>query len=251
MKELGIRERHYGEVTRVIDFTLGSYARGKFYFKSETLSGGIEYPIPIEVRFPLAGPSGEGFFWVPQVGSLVELEIDKANEHALPKLVGYLYNTEDDIAEEFKINYPYRMGFRSRSGHIWLWDTLAGQEFTSFYHPSGTGFEVDFLGNEKRTVKASLAETSALGSTYSEAFGATLKLKDGRVGLGSKAGELLDLISQSLEQVDKHLNADLIHQHFGNLGYLVSPVSDPSLYQAVILQNKAIKAIIDLLKGGI
>lgn len=152
-------EKHFAIVTRVEDGTLKEKLRGAIFFKSDTLTGSTEYPVPAEPSFGLAGKDGEGLFWVPQVGDQIEVEINKADEHTNPKYVRMLYSSEDEIAAEFKTNYPYRMGWKTRVGHILYFDNKPGEEAIKFMHKLGTGFDWTKDGSEIKTIVKNLTET--------------------------------------------------------------------------------------------
>lgn len=152
--EVGKFEKHFAIVTRVVDETLKESLRGAVFFKSDTLSGETEYPEPAEPSFPLAGKGGEGFFWVPQVGDQIEVEINAEDENANPRYIRMLYSDEDEIADVFKENYPYRMGWTTRAGHVFYFDNKPEALAIRLMHKLGTGFEWDKDGNEiKRVVK--------------------------------------------------------------------------------------------------
>mgnify|MGYP001559438219 CR=1 FL=1 len=157
--EVGRTERHFAIITRVADETLKAGLRGAVFFKSDTLTGGSEYPEPAEPSFPLAGKGGEGFFWVPQVGDQIEIEINAEDENANPKYIRMLYSDEDEIADVFKENYPYRMGWATRAGHIFYFDNKAEALAVRLMHKLGTGFEWDKDGNEIKKVVKNLIET--------------------------------------------------------------------------------------------
>lgn len=157
--EVGQIERHFAIVTRNVDDTLKESLRGAVYFKSETLTGETEYPTPAEPSFPLAGQNKEGFFWVPQVGDQLEIEINQADEHPNPKYIRALYSDEDEIADVFKENYPYRMGWTTRAGHIFYFDNKPEALAVRLMHKIGTGFEWDKDGNEVKKVVKDLIET--------------------------------------------------------------------------------------------
>lgn len=179
--EVGQTEKHFAIVTRVEDPDLKTALRGAVFFKSDTLTGKSEYPEPAEPSFPLAGGKGEGFFWVPQVGDQIEIEINKEDENANPKYTRMLYSSEDDIPDEFKENYPFRMGWRTRVGHILLFDNKAEMEMVKFAHKIGTGFEWDKDGNEIKTIVKNLVEsikgevTREIKGQVSEMFKAEVK----------------------------------------------------------------------------
>jgi len=156
---VGQTEKHFAIVTRVTDEKLKEGLRGAVYFRSDTLTGKTEYPEPAEPSFPLAGANGEGFFWVPQVGDQIEVEIGVTDEAPAPRYTRMLYSSEDEIPAVFKTNYPYRMGWRTRAGHLLLFDNSAEKELVMFFHKKGTGFEWDKDGNEIKTVVKDLIET--------------------------------------------------------------------------------------------
>ena len=161
-------EKHFAIVTRNVDDRLGPAGRGLVFFKSDTLSGDAEFGEPAQPSFPLAGQNQEGFFWVPQVGDQIEVEINRADEHMVPRYTRMLYSSEDDIPEEFKVNYPNRMGWRTRKGHLLLFDnsTPQGGEdegldrlLVMFFHAIGTGFIWRKNGDEIKTIVRDLVET--------------------------------------------------------------------------------------------
>jgi hypothetical protein len=181
---VGQKEYHYAIVTRVLHDKLKEQLKGAVYFKSSTLTGGTEYGEPAIPSFPLAGANGEGFFWCPQIGDMIEVEIDKADEHPVPKIVRALYSSEDDMDDEFKRNYPKRMGWRTRTGNMLLFDnelepaptpdSEAGvnhnqqdddpeeapqNDFVMLKHRLGTGFNWNKNGDETKVIVRDLIET--------------------------------------------------------------------------------------------
>lgn len=157
--EVGKTEKHFAIVTRVLDDKLKEKLRGAVFFKSDTLTGSAEYPEPAEPSFPLAGQKGEGFFWVPQVGDQIEVEINAEDETANPKYVRMLYSSEDEIADVFKENYPFRMGWVTRAGHVFYFDNKPEALAIRLAHKIGTSFEWDKDGNEIKKIVKDLIET--------------------------------------------------------------------------------------------
>lgn len=157
--QAGQKEFHFGIVTRNTNSTIGTGLRGAVFFKSDTLTGGTEYPEPAQPSFPLAGQNGEGLFWVPSVGDQIEIEIDKANEHTVPRYTRMLYSNRDEVAEEFRENYPFRMGWKTRAGHLLLFDNEMDSLLFRLLHPKGTGFDWDVDGNEIKNIVGNLTET--------------------------------------------------------------------------------------------
>jgi len=174
------REKHFGIVTRVEDEKKKLKLRGAVYFKSDTLTGDSEYPIPAEPSFEQAGQNGEGWFRVPQVGDQIEVELDVNDEHTVPRYVRMIYSDEDEVAEEFLLNYGHRWGYKSRLGNILIMDSKkdpeptpdskAGEkkdleipeeenDFWKLMHHLGTGFVWTKNGDEIKVVKRDLIET--------------------------------------------------------------------------------------------
>lgn len=130
-------EKHYAEVTRNTDPEEGTQLRGAVYFKSETLTGDVEYPLPAQPCFHFAG-SNRGFFFVPEPGDIIEIEIDNAISTPEPKWLCMVYSSEDDIPREFSKNYTKRMGYVSKSGHAFVFDDTDGAEEMFIQHMFGS-----------------------------------------------------------------------------------------------------------------
>jgi len=98
----------------------------------------IEYPLGALPKFPIVG-DGYGVFYMP----LPEQELNMVNLHSivsdelLGKLfgqtefywesVGYYDEEINTIPPEFKVNYPYRWGFKSPTGHLIIFDNKTGE----------------------------------------------------------------------------------------------------------------------------
>lgn len=152
-------EIHNAIVTRNIESDPDSTAllRGAVYFEAPTLFDG-EFPIPAQPCFPFASsPNGAGFFFVPKVGDEIEVMIqsdDPNNPHDSsdvenpePRWRCMVYSDAADIAEEFKINYPFRMGWKSNSGSYFLFDDTEGSELVKLFHKVGTMLELNAQGD--------------------------------------------------------------------------------------------------------
>jgi hypothetical protein len=145
------KQYHYAEVTRIVDPDLGAKLRGAVYFRSETLTGDVEYPIPAEPRFPFA-KNKAGFFWVPEPGDIIEIEIDSDLETPEPKWLGMVYSTEDELPREFIKNYTKRMGFVTKSGNMLVFDDTSGSEELWLEHFAGS--QLKFFQNGNISLKA-------------------------------------------------------------------------------------------------
>jgi len=140
------KEIHFATVTRNTDEDEGAQLRGAIFFQSDTLTGDIEFSEPAEPCYPFATNSG-GFFWVPEPGDIVEIEIDDALEHPVPRWRCGVYSSEDELAREFRKNYTKRMGFRTKTGHVLIWDDTDGEEEVFLEHKFGSRLKFFANGN--------------------------------------------------------------------------------------------------------
>ncbi len=66
-------------------------------------------------RYPFAG-NGEGFYYAPQAGTLLEVEVEGDSEAAVeelaPRWVGMLYSSKDEIPTEFQSDPTNRGGVK-------------------------------------------------------------------------------------------------------------------------------------------
>ena len=175
------REIHNAIVTRNTDIDLGVALRGAVFFNAPTLFDG-EYPEPAFPCFPFASTKGAGLFFVPQVGDEVEIEIlvddgtfDTSDvEVPEPRWRCMIYSAAADIADEFKKNYTRRMGWKSNSGHLFLFDDKEGEELVQLSHKIGTILQWDKDGNWiEKIIKDKVSDVAAkyiqtVGGDYSE-----------------------------------------------------------------------------------
>lgn len=235
------REIHFGTVTRIVDDDLKEKLRGAVFFESATISGkSIEYPIPAEPTFPFASVNS-GFFWVPTPGDLIEIEITPAEVmNPNPRYRRSVYNDTDELAREFRKNYPFRMGFKTKSGHVLIWDDTDGEEEMFLEHKFGTRimFEkdgkisikarkrtatdkddeskdtfnsifqeivLDFAGKEIKIHDqfGNTAKLNTTGINLKEKSGGQLNLSGNKVALGGTTHELLNLFDQTLSQIQQ------------------------------------------------
>lgn len=136
-------DKFYAVVTNTDD----PEKRGRIKAKSDNLlSEDIEIPYWIEPRFHFVTKTG-GFFGVPEVGSMVEIELAVSTKNdelpdissLTPNEVRYLCTTFNDVQELHKIfstNYPKRIGWAFPGGWIIYVDTKDGSIFLGYL---GTG----------------------------------------------------------------------------------------------------------------
>jgi len=132
---MSVKQIHNAIVTRNQDDDLGVALRGGVFFEAPTIFDG-EYPLPALPCYPYASAGGAGFFFVPQVGDEIEVEIEMDDgtfdttdvELPEPRWRCMIYSGAADIAEEFKTNYTKRMGWKTNSGHILMFDDTEGEE---------------------------------------------------------------------------------------------------------------------------
>ena len=256
------REIHFGTVTRIVDDDLKEKLRGAVFFESATISGkSIEYPIPAEPTFPFASKNS-GFFWVPTPGDLIEIEITPAEVmNPNPRYRRSVYNDEDELAREFRKNYPFRMGFKTKTGHVLIWDDTKGSEEMFLEHKFGTRirFEkhgkmsikarkrtatddddeskdtfddvfqeivLDFAGKEIKIHDqfGNTAKLNTSGINLKEKSGGQLNLSGNKVALGGTTHELLNLLIQLI-------NAILVETHPTAVGPTGPPINSAQYIQ--------------------
>lgn len=81
--------------------------------------------------------------------------------------------------------------------------------------------------------------------------GATLKIKEGKVGLGTSTAELLEQFSQTLQELITNSQNMQVETHLGNLGYPTLTPINSSQYATTGAALQAIKDLVDSIKGGV
>lgn len=158
-----IREVHKA---RVVDNN-DEEKRGRLLLASASLLGideagqPVEYPDWVEPTFPVltTGQDGKvngGMFFVPGIGSTVELEVtggsaydqvpgQSAITNPDPRWRAQLLQLGDELPEEFKKNYPNRAGWITSSGHQLIFDD---QDSTiTIKHSTGSFVSLDENGS--------------------------------------------------------------------------------------------------------
>lgn len=246
------KETHNAIVTRNIeaDEATTLLLRGAVYFNSPTLFEG-EYPLPAFPCFPFASaPNGAGFFFVPKVGDEIEVEVfvddpnnpDDTTDAELPepRWVCMIYSDAADIAEEFKVNYPFRMGWKTNSGHILLFDDKEGKELVKMAHKIGTFFEwtkdgdwlekivrnkvIDIVKNLTVTIGGDETETVE-GKSVKTVTGLFTVTADGAITLNTKAA--MNLLSDAAAKLA------------GKAGTNIGDASSPTVVDGAIFQVNA------------
>ena len=153
-------EKHNAIVTRNVpnESDETSNLRGAVFFNAPTLFEG-EYPEPALPCFPFASSNGAGMFWVPKVDDEIEVLIlvdDEDSPHDSsdieipePRYLCMIYNDINEVDEEFLFNYPNRMGWKTNSGHIILFDDGEGVELFRMAHALGQFIEMNAGGHIK------------------------------------------------------------------------------------------------------
>jgi len=158
-------EVHEAIVTRIEDddFQIGfggqgGGLRGAIYFQSDTLLEDQEYPIPAQPNFNFVSAAlktsngnentgSAGFFYVPEPGDFIEVVIDTSVSHPRPYYRAMFYNNVNDLARNFKTNYGKRLGWKTKSGHIFIFDDTKGEESILLEHSFGGQIEFESNGN--------------------------------------------------------------------------------------------------------
>lgn len=142
-------EVHEAIVTRIEDddFQNGSL-RGAIFFQADTLLEDQEYPIPAQPNFNFVSAAlktenanentgSAGFFWIPEPGDFIEVVIDTSVSHPRPYYRAMFYNNVNDLDRNFKTNYGKRLGWKTKSGHIFIFDDTKDAEDILFEHTFG------------------------------------------------------------------------------------------------------------------
>lgn len=124
------RQIYIGKVSRTND----PEKLGRIRVKCPALAAtSREMPIWIEPMFPFTSKDSTGWFFVPEVGAEVELEVvtssdtdETPNESFITnpdiRYRAGLYSAENKPAVEFATNYPKRRGFKTPGGSLLLFD---------------------------------------------------------------------------------------------------------------------------------
>lgn len=154
-------EKHNAIVTRNVPNESDDVTnlRGGVFFEAPTLFEG-EYPEAAFPCFPFASNNGAGMFWVPKPGDEIEVWLlveDENNpfdtsdiEVPEPRYICMIYNDVNEVDEEFLFNYPNRMGWKTNSGHIILFDDGEGVELFRMAHALGQFIEMNAGGQIKQ-----------------------------------------------------------------------------------------------------
>lgn len=143
---MALKEYHIGTVRRNDD----PEKRGRLIVEAPTIVSGETLPWA-EPSFHFVDSSAEaGSFWVPNPGSMVEIEIegevDSEFSGLMPKWRCNVYPL-GTVPPEFQENYPERRGWKTRAGHILYFDDTDDARTFYYEHPSGTKIKVVENGN--------------------------------------------------------------------------------------------------------
>jgi hypothetical protein len=144
------KEKHWGTVTDNQD----PEKRGRLIVEVPTIAEGdvLEW---IEPSFHFVDSSAEaGCFWVPNVGSTVEVEIEAEEDSEVTDLEAkWMCSVYPDgtVPAEFEQNYPERRGWKTKAGHLLYFDDTANSREFYYEHPSGTKIVVTNTGEIQLT----------------------------------------------------------------------------------------------------
>ena len=253
-------EIHNAIVTRNTDPDEGTNLRGAVFFSAPTLFDG-EFPLPALPCFQYASSEGAGIFFVPQVDDEIEVIIQGDDgtfdtsdvELPEPRWRCMIYSDAADIADEFKTNYTKRMGWKTNSGHLLLFDDTEGQELLRLAHKIGNKMEWDAQGNEikeivknltetvggmiDRTITGDLMETLQANVTrqimgdlaeqisgMAEIMASGFTVDSADIKLGSAGASEPAVLGNALQSLWNSMQSSFAsHQHVGNLGAPTSP----------------------------
>jgi hypothetical protein len=158
------RELHYGIVTDNVDPEM----RGRVKVKCGTLvPDDTEWPDWIEPTFPYLSSSDQnktdgGFFFVPDIGVVVELDVAASSERdEVPGQASIdapdikwracvWAHGADELPSDFQTNYPNRRGIKTSLGHFLLFDDTEDTPLVRLLQHNGEGetfLEMDAAGS--------------------------------------------------------------------------------------------------------
>lgn len=144
--------------TAIVSRTNDPEKRGRIRVKCQSLAGAnVELPFWCEPCFPFISAGGFGWFFVPDVGSEVEIEVvTSSRDDEIPGEsfisnpdVHYragLYSQNNPVPTELQTNYPRRRGFKTPSGHLLVMDDTNGSELLLLQSAIGSFLQMDKNG---------------------------------------------------------------------------------------------------------
>jgi hypothetical protein len=124
--------------------------RGRLNIECPTIVSGdiMEWVDP--KFFFIDSSKNAGAFFIPNIGSQVEVEIEDEEDSQVNGLEAkwmcavYPIGT---VPEEFETNYPERRGWKTSAGHVFYFDDTSDQLTFQYTHPSGTEIKVNNSGD--------------------------------------------------------------------------------------------------------
>jgi len=206
--------------------------RGRVKVKLPTVLQGKTHPEWADATFPYAGFK-VGWFFVPEVGSAVEIEIASGEDSVDHPEIFYravLYSTKDPIPDQFKTNYPKRKGLRTPSGHLLMFDDKKDSLLIEFRHIIGTGFEWDKEGSwlediiKDKISKIAENLTVEIGKVMKMTAETSAQINAPLINLGEKPGEPIPLGTTLVAYLASVVASHASHTHTTTLpGVPTSP----------------------------
>lgn len=109
-----------------------------------------------------------GSFWIPNVNSVVEVEIESEEDSEAttldPKWRCDVY-PDGTVPEIFQTNYPQRRGWVTAAGHTLFFDDTEGELVFKLIHPSGTELVITNSGEMQLTPASGQSVLIGAGAT--------------------------------------------------------------------------------------
>lgn len=116
-----------------------------------------------------------------------------------------------------------------------------------------TRLSIDGAADDIKLTTQAGAKVDVLGSSGTihakDNGNGALKITGNKVAIGASSAELLQQISNQLQQMQTALNALASHTHIGNLGYPTAPPDVAAAVSGAATQLGTIKALVDGIKG--
>lgn len=181
------RERYAALVTSLDD----PEQRGRIKVKSqEILAEDVELPDWLDPCFPFTGGNDAGWFFLPDIGDIVEIEavVGSSDDdhpgtafHAYPRMKWRCcaYSDTDDVPSEMRADgkYTKRMGLKDRAGQVLVFDSDVTEMFLRFGKlrlGSATSNQPLVLGNVLKAMLSSFLALAAAHAHVADPGGATL-----------------------------------------------------------------------------
>ena len=156
------REIHHGHVVDNDD----PQKLGRLVVECPTIVSGESLGGWILPRFHFVDSEhSAGCFWVPNIGSSVDVEIESDPEAQVQGFdARWMCDVYPDgtVPDEFRENYPQRRGWKTAAGHLLYFDDTEDSQEINVVHSTGATIQID--NNGTIYIKQNTGQTIELGA---------------------------------------------------------------------------------------